>query len=83
MPIASFVESIPGRSSLADHDLVFLASKLPPLGSQSYYIETSVSKSVTSSILVSHWNSLNPPKLVTNLKISNEVSNITLSFTPE
>jgi len=42
MPIASFVMEIPGRNSSADHELIFLASKLPPLGSKSYYIEVSV-----------------------------------------
>jgi len=44
MPTASFVASIPGRNSTAKHELIFLAKNVSPLGSQSYYIEASVSK---------------------------------------
>jgi len=40
VPIAEFVKSLPGRESSATHELVFLASQLPPLGSKSYYVET-------------------------------------------
>ena len=39
MPIAKFVQNLPGRNSSATYELVFLASQLPPLGSKSYYIE--------------------------------------------
>lgn len=39
MPIATYVQNLPGRNSSATYELVFLASQLPPLGSKSYYIE--------------------------------------------
>ena len=39
IPIASFVRELPGRNSSATHELVFLASMLPAMGSKSYYIE--------------------------------------------
>lgn len=39
VPIAEFVKSLPGRKSSATHELVFLTSQLPPLGSKSYYVE--------------------------------------------
>lgn len=42
MPIAEFVKSLPGRKSSATHELVFLASQLPPLGGKSYYIESTI-----------------------------------------
>ena len=41
MPIASFVASIPERNSTATHELIFLATQVPPLGSKSYFIEVS------------------------------------------
>ncbi len=75
MPIASFVASIPGRNSSASHELIFLATQVPPLGSKSYYVEASVSKSASEvSIPVSFWNSSYPSNQITELKISNEVS---------
>ena len=43
IPIPSFVKNVPGRNSSATHELVFLATKLPPLGSKSYYIERIIS----------------------------------------
>lgn len=74
MPIASFVASIPGRNSSAKHELIFLATKVPPLGSKSYYIETSASKGKEdSSISVPVWNSSHPFNQTEDLKISNEV----------
>ncbi|XP_032794592.1 lysosomal alpha-mannosidase [Daphnia magna] len=39
IPIAAGVHAIPGRISEATDELVFLASKLPPIGSKSYYVE--------------------------------------------
>ncbi len=39
IPIPEFVKNLPGRDSSATHELVFLAFRLPPLGSKSYYIE--------------------------------------------
>ena len=38
LPLPEFVRNIPGRDSQATHDLVFLASGLPPLGSKSFYV---------------------------------------------
>jgi len=74
MPIASFVVAIPGRISGTKHELVFLATKLPPLGSKSYYVEASVSIIANrSQIPVTIWNSSAPSNQLTNLKISNEV----------
>lgn len=74
MPIASFVASIPGRNSIAKHELIFLATKLPPIGSRSYYIETSVSKGRDDpSISVPVWSSFYPSDQITDSKISNEV----------
>ncbi len=43
MPIAEYVKNLPGRESSATHELVFLASQLPPLGSKSYYVEAKLS----------------------------------------
>ena len=39
IPIATFIQELPGRNSSATHELIFLASKLPAMGSKSYYIE--------------------------------------------
>lgn len=75
IPIASFVASIPGRNSLADHELIFLAIQVPPVGSKSYYIEALASRKTSNpSISASFWNSSNPSSQITDLKISNEVS---------
>jgi len=41
VPIPDFIRTLPGRNSSATHELVFLASQLPPLGSKSYYIQLS------------------------------------------
>jgi len=49
IPIANFIKELPGRNSSASHELVFLASKLPAMGSKSYYIEV-LSKSSNSEI---------------------------------
>lgn len=38
LPLPEFVRNNPGRDSQATHDLIFLASGLPPLGSKSFYI---------------------------------------------
>lgn len=47
VPIPQAVISAPERAdSLATHDLVFQAAKLPPLGFRSYYV-TKVSSSFT------------------------------------
>ncbi len=74
MPIPSVVTSIPGRNSSADHELIFLATKIPPAGSKSYYIEVSMSiKPRNSSIPVYQWSSLNHFSQTTELKISNKV----------
>ena len=82
MPIATFVASIPGRNSSATHEVIFLAAKVPPLGSKSFYIEATVSGSRSiSSILVYHWNSTFLPDQDTDLEISNEVSSNITSVT--
>lgn len=74
MPIASFIAAIPGRLSPATHELVFLATKLPPLGSKSYYVEAFGSIMANNSQMpVLIWNSSHPSKLLTDIKISNEV----------
>jgi len=74
MPIPSFVATIPGRNSSADHELVFLATNLPPIGSKSYYIEVSVSRKTKNPlILIPFWNSSNPRNGISDLTISNEV----------
>lgn len=42
VPIPDFVKHLSGKNdSGATHELVFLASKLPPLGSKSFYIQPS------------------------------------------
>ena len=76
MPIPSFVKSIPGRNSSANHELIFLTTQVPPLGSKSYYIEVSVSRNTSHPpTLIPVWNSLNPAyQTSSDLKISNEVS---------
>jgi len=38
---------LPGRNSSATHELIFLASKLPPLGFKSYYIKVEKKLSTT------------------------------------
>lgn len=38
---------LPGRNSSATHELIFLASKLPPLGFKSYYIKVENKLSTT------------------------------------
>ena len=82
MPIATFVASIPGRNSSSTHEVIFLAAKVPPLGSKSFYIEAAVSGSRSiSSILVYHWNSTFLPDQDTDLEISNEVSSNITSVT--
>jgi len=77
MPIPHFVASIPGRNSSAKHELIFLATNVPPLGSQSYYIEASGSRK-PSSPLIPFWNSWHHSNQITDLTISNEVSIIDL-----
>ena len=36
---ADYVKNLPGRKGTTTRELVFLASKLPPLGSHSYYVQ--------------------------------------------
>ncbi len=75
MPIPNFVASIPGRNSSANHELIFLASKVPPLGSKSYFIEVSASRRTSSpSILVYHWDKSDSLDILTDLGILNDVS---------
>ena len=75
MPIPSFVSELPGRNSSANHELIFLATKVPPLGSRSYYAEASVSRGSSKdlSISVPLWGSSLPADQIKDLKISNEV----------
>ena len=74
MPIPNFVASIPGRNSSANHELIFLATNVPPLGSKSYYIEVSVSSQTKNpSMSIPNWNSSNPRNEITDITISNEV----------
>jgi len=74
MPIPSFVELIPGRNSSSDHELIFLATKIPPLGSRSYYVEVSASRKPSNPLVsVYYWNSLNHSSQTADLKISNKV----------
>ncbi|KAK7602000.1 hypothetical protein V9T40_009441 [Parthenolecanium corni] len=44
VPIPEQVSKIPGRTSKATHDLIFIAKDLPPLGIVSYYIEVEKGK---------------------------------------
>ncbi|XP_046648826.1 lysosomal alpha-mannosidase-like isoform X2 [Daphnia pulicaria] len=39
IPISPQVQALPGRTSSATEELVFLAAQLPPIGSKSYYVE--------------------------------------------
>ena len=41
VPISHGVQNISGRMSKATVELVFLAARLPPLGSHSYYVQRS------------------------------------------
>lgn len=50
VPISTFVQSLPGRESTADSELVFLAAQLPPLGSKSYHVERTLKRSRTSAV---------------------------------
>lgn len=75
IPIPSFVVSIPGRNTTANHELIFMATNVPPLGSNSYYIEASESRTENHpSISSPSWNSYNSSDQIKNLTISNEVS---------
>ena len=68
MPIPSFISSIPGRNSTANHTLIFLATQVPPLGSKSYFVESSVGQGTRDPpIPISLWDNSK------DLKISNEV----------
>ena len=44
VPISTEVQGIPGRKSEAADELVFLAARLPPVGSHSYYVERTTNK---------------------------------------
>lgn len=44
VPIPEHVKQIPGRTSKATHDLIFIAKDLPPLGIASFYIEVEKGK---------------------------------------
>lgn len=48
VPISPGVQAIPGRKSKATEELVFLAARLPPLGSNSYYVQQSTKNKRTS-----------------------------------
>ena len=50
VPIPTFVQGLPGRQSIADVELVFLAAQLPPLGSKSYYVEKTSQRSAKTSV---------------------------------
>ena len=41
VPIPKFLLNVDGRTSDATHELVFLASQLPALGSKSFYVQSS------------------------------------------
>jgi len=74
MPIPRFVSSIPGRNSTANYTLIFLATKVPPLGSKSYYVESSVSKGTKDPPNpIPLWDSSLPDYKLKDLEISNEV----------
>ncbi len=73
MPIASFVASIPERNSSATHELIFLATQVPPLGSKSYFIEVSL-ESDHSSIPIQ------PNSTTEFIEISNNVKVLQSSF---
>jgi len=48
VPLPEFVKNLPGRVSQATHELVFLASQLPPLGSRSFHVSTSFMRGKSS-----------------------------------
>jgi len=50
VPISTFVQSLPGRESTADSELVFLAAQLPPLGSKSYHVERTTKRNRISAV---------------------------------
>jgi len=71
MPIASFVASIPERNSSATHELIFLATQVPPLGSKSYFIEVSFESDPLSI-------PIQPNSTTDSIEISNNVSLINI-----
>ena len=71
MPIASFVASIPERNSSATHELIFLATQVPPLGSKSYFIEVSLENDPSSI-------PIQPNSTTDSIEISNNVSFINI-----
>ena len=75
MPIAEFVKNLPGRKSSATHELVFLASQLPPLGSKSYYIEPTMLRDK------SKFRGLPPNKTKTPVKVRRRLSDKDASTT--
>ena len=62
--------------SIATHELVFQASKLPPLGHKSFYVQKSVSKnSIKEDIKrsLAQKTSVHKPKAGEDVTITNEV----------
>ncbi|XP_028032101.1 lysosomal alpha-mannosidase-like [Bombyx mandarina] len=49
--IPGAILAIPERAATADHELVFMAENVPPLGFRSYYIERSRTRDVRSTII--------------------------------
>ena len=70
LPLPEFVRNIPGRDSQATHDLVFLASGLPPLGSKSFYVGSPENGTEFASPEI---NELISPDMTKDQLISNEV----------
>jgi len=70
VPLPEFVKNLAGRISQASIELVFLASQLPPLGSRSFHISSSMIDSRLSSTV-----GLNETLTSEDLIISNKVKN--------
>lgn len=70
LPLPEFIRNLPGRDSQATHDLVFLASQIPPLGSKSFYVGSPDNGTELASPEINESNHLDMTK---DHLISNEV----------
>ena len=50
VPIPKSVFLIPGRNSHATHELIFIASKIPPMGNQRYHIEKTDARTINEQM---------------------------------
>lgn len=82
VPIAEFVKTLPGRTGTATRELVFLANKLPPLGSKSYYVQPAPSFGRDKRYVVKSTESIKriPKTPRADEVISNEVMHLFMKF---